>query len=265
MDRKEETLLATGSEFGLRVVDLRGKLPVHQSKKWGTRPVAGIKGIVFHHGATDASFAGVSNYHVGPNHISQSGLPSISYSLGIDVDGAVSILNDFNCRTYSHGSRKHPGDENSDFLGILVRGNLWSQWNPEGHDPTPEQMKAAYALFDWFQKYWGIDAWGIFGHYHFGKAACPGAAVQSVVEEIRASVEGPKLPTWHGFNPAKNRQEALQRLGLYKGRIDGIWGRLSNAALLQFEAKFNLNVNGQWDSVDEATMVAVLSDAGKLA
>lgn len=257
--RDETTLMARLASAGLAVHDLREVLTRHKTKVWKTRSVAGLHGIVFHHAAGDGSFQSVARYHVGPNHISTDGLPSISYTMGIDTDGSVCLFNDLNQRTYSHGSKAHPGDENSEFLGILVRGNLWSPGNPEGHDPTPAQMESVKRVTAFFMKDpdWLIPAWDVYGHYHFGKRLCPGAAVESYIEYVRSTATAPRIPVWYR-NTTKNRQEALRRLGLYKGNIDGIWGRKSDAALRTFESLNGLNINGIWDGLDEVAIAKAL-------
>lgn len=54
---------------------------------------------------------------------------------------------------------------------------------------------------------------------------------------------------------AKRAQQALAAQGLYKGNIDGVWGRRSKAALARFRASLALPATAVWD---EATQAALL-------
>jgi peptidoglycan hydrolase-like protein with peptidoglycan-binding domain len=46
----------------------------------------------------------------------------------------------------------------------------------------------------------------------------------------------------------KQAQQALKAEGLYKGKVDGIWGSGSRQALMQFEKHNNLPATGKLDS-----------------
>ncbi len=50
-------------------------------------------------------------------------------------------------------------------------------------------------------------------------------------------------------------QQALAAQGLYKGKIDGIWGRKSKAALLRFRASVALPADDRWDQATQAALL----------
>jgi len=259
--RSESELMQGLKAAELPVTDLRHRLPRHESRAWGKRDPAGIQGVVYHHAASTGTFEAVANYHIKPNHISSRGLPSISYTMGIDTDGTIALFNDFVWRTYSQGYSKRPGDENAEFMAVLIRGNLWSPHNPNGHDPTEKQLFSAAALYDWLHRNWGLHPSMLFGHYHFGKALCPGSAVKRLIETIRGDVVEP-TPTMlpeKQINLVADRQIKLKTLGHYSGNIDGIWGPQSDSALRAFQAESGLYVDGIWGRNTEAAMKAALA------
>jgi hypothetical protein len=52
-------------------------------------------------------------------------------------------------------------------------------------EPTPEQLTSLGELCDYLMKAFGMTNQDLFGHYHFGKAACPGYVVEEWVERRR--------------------------------------------------------------------------------
>lgn len=54
---------------------------------------------------------------------------------------------------------------------------------------------------------------------------------------------------------AKRVQQALAAQGLYKGKIDGIWGKRSKAALSRFRASMALPATPHWDSATQAALL----------
>lgn len=62
-------------------------------------------------------------------------------------------------------------------------------------------------------------------------------------EEVVLEIESKMLP----LDAWKERQQALQDLGYYKNKIDGIPGRKTSAAMKAAEKDFGLNQDGEWD------------------
>ncbi len=56
-------------------------------------------------------------------------------------------------------------------------------------------------------------------------------------------------------------QDVLQRLGYYSGKLDGIYGTMTSAAIKKFQASFGIKVSG---NIDETTFNKVIEEAEKL-
>jgi TolB-like protein len=54
---------------------------------------------------------------------------------------------------------------------------------------------------------------------------------------------------------AKRVQQALAAQGLYKGKVDGIWGKRSRAALARYRAGMAMPANSNWDSATQAALL----------
>ena len=59
----------------------------------------------------------------------------------------------------------------------------------------------------------------------------------------------------------KKVQTALKNQGLYKGKIDGIFGKLTNSAVKQFQQKNGLSATGTIDAATEAKITASAASA----
>jgi len=245
----DDLILALRDE-GLAVLDLRGQLPKHKTKTFKMRAPETLKGIVFHHTAMDGrgltTVEKVAKYHVGPNHVSKTGAPGILYSACIIGDGRVTINHDIEVATWSQGYKERPGDENQEFLAVLVLGNFNSASNPTGEHPTFEQLRSVISIFSAVKELWGWDDNDIYGHFDFGKPACPGDTLETIIRSIRSNAPSPSLPTIFDVSTKKGRQESLKELGYYTGRIDGLWGANSKAALVAFQRSVNLIADGLW-------------------
>ena len=54
---------------------------------------------------------------------------------------------------------------------------------------------------------------------------------------------------------AKRVQQALAAQGLYKGKIDGVWGKRSMAALARFRASMAMPATAQWDGPTQTALL----------
>lgn len=226
------------------VIDYRRSLPRHDVRTWRKRQLSDLRGLVWHQSLSSASAAAVARYHVGPNHISQSGLPAISYTFFVDRAGDVLLCNDLEDITYSQGDRTKPGDENRIYLAACFGGNF----DAPGYDGSdyvqPKQMLAGLKLWLACQETFGWTDDCLHGHYHFGKAACPGTTLAILIEEIRAVAA--LASKRYDLDTFEGRQGALQLLGHYTGIVDGIWGMRSREALIAYQRDVGLTVDGIW-------------------
>ena len=226
-------------------------LAKHLTKEWDKRDPAKLKGMVIHQSLEERGKAsGNAKYHVGPNHISEDGLPGLSYTFFIEKDGLIVYANHIEDKTYSQGYGGRPGDENEEFVSVCVGGNFSAPGYEGTQEPTGYQVRSVHQLwqdlaliFDWTND-------GLYGHYHFGKPTCPGDKLAYLIDSVR-----PK-----NFTSSIERQKALQKLGYYKGLLDGLWGLGSKAALVEFQRAAGLIPDGAWgtkttDAVKAAMMV----------
>ena len=193
MINEEEFIYNLGEAFsGLAIPqprDRRAALHTNPTgRKWATRDVGSIQGLVFHQTLGWFSLEGVSKYHTGPSsHLAEGGTESIAYTLGIRKSGRIALCNDLNKATWSQGYKKRPGDENKQFLSVALEGFFKYDGCEDEHagEPTPEQMISCLLLWDFCKRTWGWGDRAIYGHYHFGKPACPGNTLKTIIEAIR--------------------------------------------------------------------------------
>ncbi len=171
------------------VLDYRDVLPRHATRKWRERDLSGTRGMVWHQSLGARDVASNAKYHVEPNHISPEGLPGLSYTFFIEPSGDTYLCNDLEHVTYSQGDRTKPGDENQLYVAVCFGGNFSGQGH-EGKDRvTVGQIYAGIRLWLIMQEGYGWPETGLYGHYHFGKPACPGTKLSQIVEWIREAAD----------------------------------------------------------------------------
>jgi hypothetical protein len=172
---------------GIKVVDIRPQLKVHQTKKFAQRNPKKILGMCVHHSASRTGgideLIGHSIYHVGSSHLSETGAPGICYTLGITEDGTLCILNPMENVTWSQGTAKG----NIDMMAVEVVGNFNSETNPDAGEPTAAQMNTVLALYLTCVSIWG-EHFQLAGHYHYTKPACPGDTLGALIEAVRTHI-----------------------------------------------------------------------------
>lgn len=249
-----------------KIIDQRGKLPVHATKKWGRRKASDIKGIVVHQSAGSKKWLtkAIAEYHVGPNHISDTGAPGLCYTYAIEPDGKIIQANDIEDVTWSQATSKPPIPgtmANTHFLGICVLGDFDGP-SHDGQDngPTAEQLKSLEQLVAWLQKELSIPQTGLYGHYHFGKENCPGKELADFVENTRARGLETLLPV-----EVADWQSLLVKLGYDLGRsgpkhdgVDGDWGTRSKVAITAFQAKVPVPITGYCDRLTAVALAAAV-------
>lgn len=114
----------------MKVIDLRGKLPTHKTKRYSTRKESDIRSIGIHHSLTvSGSPEAFANYHVNTN-----GWSIMGYAYVIQKDGTIYWCADHNIIT------PHVGNSNKHALGICLVGDFRTQ------QPSAEQYAAALWL-----------------------------------------------------------------------------------------------------------------------
>lgn len=65
--------------------------------------------------------------------------------------------------------------------------------------------------------------------------------------KVLSGIYNTNIPdVWSAFDSIENRQNALKLLGYNVGKVDGVWGRVSEAALRSFQTDRNATPNGVW-------------------
>jgi hypothetical protein len=233
------------------VDDARERLPRHVSRRWHERRVDDLVGMVWHQSLSVGSADAIARYHVNPNHISQQGLPGMSYTFFVEPGGDCLLCNDLESTTYSQGDRTRPGDENRMYVAACFGGNFDAPGYTGTSCPTVEQLDVGIRLWLACRESFGLGNDELYGHYHVGKPACPGTALSQLIETIRADRSRVLKPYRFDLSTAAGRQQALAQLGYYDGRIDGIWGSESRTALARFQESRGLLVDGIWGPQSE--------------
>lgn len=169
--------------------DLRGKLPRHDLHRWSEREVTRLLGLVVHQELGWNSIEDVNKYHIGPScHLNPGGVESFAYTWGIRRNGQIVLCNDFNKKTWSQGDRDRFGDENAQFMSTMLEGyfNYPACLADNAGEPTSEQIIATLILWKTCQTFWNWSNGALYGHYHFGKDACPGTTMKTIIKAIRS-------------------------------------------------------------------------------
>lgn len=167
-------------------------------------------------------------------------------------------------------------------LGVCMAGCFRSEHYPNNplaqSAPDPSAWNAMEQLvLGYLLPHHGLTAEdGLYGHFDYGKPACPGDWLEQWVRHQRGeSVPHPKdeylddpdpedqgktsKPTTE-FASVASRQQALIDLGYDLGKwgADGKWGNASKGALLAFQDSSNLVVDGVWGPKTEQAIKKAL-------
>jgi len=222
----------------MKIVNLIEQLPWHKTRRWSSRELSAINKIILHQELGEGTIENVNNYHINPNHISLKGCPHYCYHYGIRKNGEVVQANELSQIVW------HTKGENANSIGIMFVGNF----KGPGHElasagPTNEQMDSCKLLVVELIKIFNLTPQDVFGHYHFGKPACPGFAIQNWIEEFRQEINDIE-----GIETIEKSvaeiQKRLNGLGYNAGPVDGIQGVKTLAAIRKFQSDYNLIVDG---------------------
>ena len=259
----------------IKFKDIRDEVPRHRTREFRRRAVDQIVGIAVHHTAGGDDPFATARYHVSPNHVSKDGCPSINYTFFIDKEGTLFLCNDLDSKTWSIGKpppfaingQARPSS-NTFFLSVVVGGSFNSRHNKTGEEPTVEQVLALMMLITsltredsmrvcpfeaseadqaTFRGYVHgalshLSSADLYGHFDFGKGACPADTLESLIRALRSQgrrfIERTEISSVHDW------QGALEKLGLYTSKVDGLWGPQSRKALISFEESLGLRPEG---------------------
>jgi len=146
------------------------------------------------------------------------------------------------------------------YLAICVGGNFSGPGYKGTQEPTSDQIRSMKLFWMKAKELWGLKNNQVFGHYNFGKPACPGYTLMKLIDGINADRD------WTGgefnFGTIDGRQKALQKLGYLKldeeGALVGSWDLTCKGALVAFQRKAGLLADGVWGKKTEAAIEAAL-------
>ena len=250
---------------GLRVVDLRGKLATHPTRRYKGRPVEGLRGLVVHQALSRAygqsAVEAIARYHAGErSHLAEGGAPGFAYTLALDADGTVYLAWDVETCTWSHGGGTVP-DANSTLIGLCCLGDYAGERHT-GDTPPPTQERALARVWAACVAVWGwaprtepgAAVGGLLTHARLGKPACPGTRLDLVVAALRWGRGIPPAGSssaQHWTTATYWRQAWLSVAGEDVGAIDGAWGLRSRNALTRWQARRGLPADGIWTDETE--------------
>ena len=227
-----------------------------RGRKWKIRNVKSLQGMVWHQELGWGSIEAVAKYHTGKNsHLCRGGVESISYTFAIRKSGQVVLCNDLKKATWSQGYKGRKGDENAEFLSVMFEGMFHGPHvtDSSAGEPNDKQMLSAMILWHICKGLWSWNEGDLYGHYHFGKPACPGDTLKVLIDAVRLNMSTEHSNTYD-FTTVKDRQQALADLGYYNGTADGIWGPVSKGALITFQRSAGLVADGIWGPRTEAAL-----------
>jgi N-acetyl-anhydromuramyl-L-alanine amidase AmpD len=223
----------------MNITDISESLPWHESRRWGERSLSQINKIIIHQTLGESELEDVNHYHIGPNHISERGCPRICYHFGIRKNGEVVKLNDLKHIVW------HAKGQNTSGIGILVAGNFAGPGHNTGTRlPTEAQMKSLAELCDYLLAAFDFSYQEIYGHYHFGKPACPGTHIQNWIESKREQIVNPDIDFSTITKSVEEIQARLNKLNYNAGPVDGIQGIMTLKAIRQFQSDHGLVIDG---------------------
>jgi len=252
------------------LVDKRAEMPRGvmggKVREWPDRDLEDVLGVAVHQsaGRNTKDPKATGRYHTSAtNHITPGRpLPSLVYHLAIVDTGECWLCGDLSWRTYGQGAgeKDHPGDENTHLICLLILGGFhglgWRpKWAKKG--PTAAQMDKLPKVIRWLMDTFGFGGEGVFGHYHFGKSACPGFVATEWIEECRAKDDKAELVD------TREVQEALLRWNpacLPKYGADGDYGHETRRALISFQQAHGIRKTGREDPFTELLLLQKYPD-----
>ena len=160
---------------GLKIKDVRGKLPEHPTKSYRERPISAIYYIAVHHSLTDDLPGGKDVEAFARYHVNDLGWPGIGYHYIVDGDGTVYKCHSADVKTY------HVGKHNRASLGICLVGDF------RDYEPSEVQYKAAVELINQCVEAYGVTNKNILGHSEFSGyewKKCPAIDMDQLRKEV---------------------------------------------------------------------------------
>ena len=170
-----EFLITLGSNYRSMITNSVGKLPQHDTKRWATRDVADIDKVIVHQACSNGTLYNIAEYHTEPNHISDTGCPSLCYHYAIETTGEIH-------RTAKHSDLVwHCAGQNTTSVGVLVIGDFAGEGYLGSSEPTYYQLASLRYLLNKLIYDLDLELLDIYGHSDYGKPACPGYVIEEFI------------------------------------------------------------------------------------
>jgi len=223
----------------MEIKNLISQLEWHSTRRWGVRQLSKISRIIIHQELGDGSIEEVNAYHIKPNHISPMGCPRICYHYGIRKNGEIVQMNELSSVVW------HTKGQNSKAIGIMLVGNFAGMGHTAATgEPSKEQIDSLNFLCDYLLKAFNFSNQELYGHYHYGKPACPGYFVSEWIENKRNTITTIRPEYKDVEKTVKEIQKRLAKLGYDTGKADGIQGMKTIAAIRKFQMDNKLLADG---------------------
>jgi N-acetylmuramoyl-L-alanine amidase len=197
--------------------------------------------IAIHHSLTKEGDA----FAFARYHVNSLGWMGVGYHFVITKDGTIQRCHDLGVKSY------HVGNSNRFALGICLVGDFRSE------EPTDEQKDSLFALHEALKKdlpnYKQTRSHNEFPGYSW-KACCV-FDYKAVVNRVEKVIESPETKVKsevvikvlrkgdRGEDVSKLQQE-LNLLGFDFGKVDGIFGYLTESALMRLQKVAGISVDG---------------------
>lgn len=206
--------------------DLSKSLPRNVNVKPSSRTLSDIKRIVIHTTDDETTILALAKYDINPNHISDTGCPTITYNDVILKSGQV-----FHTLEYTTVSW-HVGPWNPGSVAVSLMYQCTDKNGNDAFGPSDLMLKTCYDHCADLCLYLRLTPDNIVGHRELSgtgfnifkgskvlRKTCPGLKVD--LDLMRVEV-------------AKRMQKKLKDKGLYQGDIDGSFGPGSKVALSKY-------------------------------
>ena len=212
----------------MQLIDVRDNLPLNPNPKrrYKRRKLSKIKKIVLHStGTGEPNLMPLAKYDVTPrpdHHISPKGCPGFTYHYYINQTGEVFFTSDPKNITW------HAGEHNGSGIGVCMQYKYVNNPNP----PSNKQLQATCKLLTYLCLKLKIDPDNIKGHRELRGT---GYKIVNGVKKLRKPCPGMLVSMSKiRYTVSMSVQKVLAQFGLYKGKIDGAFGPMSEAALAKY-------------------------------
>lgn len=185
------------------VFDVSGVLPKRKKDHYTLRDTRRIDRVVYHHSAGQihpppTGLVEMTNFIIRSQWLGGRGWPGNPYHIYVPylteqmTDGrfVIYMVQPFMMRTYhtlvkprfikSMTGFNRPGACNDLGVSVCFQGSF-----NKTREPSDAQKACVLPVWNWLRDEFDLMPTDLWGHYHYGKKACPGPWLQNVIEQVR--------------------------------------------------------------------------------